>query len=337
MEKQQGVSSSRINTFMVNFSEAPKKPKVEVVTDLIFNKIKIPSERVKSFQFNGSRGITYVECDNLDYALGIVEKHDKKHEVEYENHKFFVPLIMDDGATVVRIHDLPPQLDNNFIKNEMGKFGEVLSIRSESWENPVELKGIPSGIRRLRIRLTTTIPSYIFMGGHSTLVTYKNQLITCRHCGRQVHYGSKCAEITQIINRDQKSVNMRLQRPASAYASVVQTTIQKPMKRPASEEWHQINMTNLNNLVNKTARQDTEATNTKRTMDTTQIEGTQTQRALAASLFKSTSASNINHDSDVMVRAEQSTVENTNTNVTNNSNMYNVLMEQQDHTIRELG
>lgn len=245
-------NTTRINTFMVNFSEAAKKPKVDIVTDLIFNKIKIPTERIKSFQFNGSRGITYVECDSLEYALEIVESHDRKHEVSFDNVKFMVPLLMDDGATIVRVHDLPPQMDDDIIKREMEIYGEILSIKSEVWDTPLQLKGIPSGVRKLRIRLTNTIPSYIFMAGHSTLVTYKNQQITCRHCGRQVHYGAKCAEAVQITG-NHSSVNARMQRPASGYANVLQgsTNIPKPPKRSAGTDWIEPRMVNLNALNRK--------------------------------------------------------------------------------------
>lgn len=272
-----GISNTtRINTFMVNFSEAAKKPKVEVVTDLIFNKLRIPSERIRSFQFNGSRGITYVECDSLEYALEVVENHDRKHEVEFENIKFTVPLLMDDGATIVRVHDLPPQMDNDFIKREMEIYGEVLSIRSEVWEAPAQLKGIPNGIRKLRIRLATTIPSYIFMAGHSTLVTYKNQQITCRHCGRQVHYGAKCAEAIQISG-NQKSVNGRMQRAASGYADVLQgaTATSKSTKRPATSDWVEPRMINLNAL-NKKINQD-KANVTTTTIATTESAATSTE------------------------------------------------------------
>lgn len=261
-------NTTRINTFMVNFSEPAKKPKVETVTDLIFNKIKLPSERIKSFQFNGSRGITYVECDSLEYALEVVENHDRKHEVEYDNVKFTVPLLMDDGATVVRVHDLPPQLDNDFIKREMEIYGEILSIKSEVWEAPEQLRGIPSGVRKMRIRLATTIPSYIFMAGHSTLVTYKNQQITCRHCGRQVHYGAKCAEAIQIVGT-QKSVNTRMQRASSGYADILQgsSSTLKPPKRPATTDRIEPKMVNLNALNRKLTQ---EKDNLKSTITTTE-------------------------------------------------------------------
>lgn len=313
------VQTSRINTFMVNFSEATKKPKIEVITDLIFNKIKIPSKRVKSFQFNGSRGITYVECDSLEYAQEIVENHDRRHEVSYDNMKIVAPLLMDDGATVVKLHDLPPQMDNEYIKHEMGKYGEVLSIKSEVWEAPVQLIGIPSGVRKMRIRLITSIPSYIFIAGHSTLVSYKNQQITCRHCGRQVHYGAKCAEAVQIVNA-QNSVNNRLQR-GSGYADVVQGPGQK---RPAPENLPETNMVNLN-MLNKKWNQRSSNTTTDQpsTTDTGNLIQQQSDSEFKIPA-KTARVSNIIGGSDGTVNANEGTSGNT------NINLFDVLMSEDD-------
>lgn len=315
------VQTTRINTFMVNFSEVTRKPKVEVITDLIFNKIKIPSQRVKSFQFNGSRGVTYVECDSLDYALEIVENHDRKHEVAYDNVKVFVPLLMDDGATVVRLHDLPPQMDNDYIKNEMTKYGEVLSIKSEVWETPEQLKGIPNGVRKLRIRLVASIPSYIFMAGHSTHVTYKNQQITCRHCGRQVHYGAKCAEAVQIIN-SQRSVNTRLQRGSSGYADVLQGQGQK--KRAASDDWIGPNMVNLNSLNKKWASRSPITTTDQPSTSSTDNVTEQKPDSEFKIPSKTARVSNIIGGSDEMANASEGPSDNT------NINQFDVLMSEDD-------
>lgn len=315
--------TSRINTFMVNFSEATKKPKVEVITDLIFNKIKIPSQRVKSFQFNGSRGVTYVECDSLEYALEIVENHDRKHEVVYDNVKAVAPLLMDDGATVVRLHDLPPQMDNEYIKSEMTKYGEVLSIKSEVWEAPEQLKGIPSGVRKLRIRLVTSIPSYIFMAGHSTLVTYKNQQITCRHCGRQVHYGAKCAEAVQIISA-QRSVNTRLQRGASGYADVLQGQGQAQKKRAASDDWVGPNMVNLNALNKKWTQRPTITTTEQQSTPLAENVPQGKPEEDFTIPNKTARVSNIIGGSDEVVNANEGTSGNT------NINQFDVLMSEDD-------
>lgn len=241
----------RERTFVINFSEALKKPKIEVITDYMFQVLAIPTERVKSVQANLSRGVTYVELDTEDYALDLVEQHDRKHEVKYNEYKFVVPLHMEDGTTQVRVHDLPPQMDNDLIKREMEHFGEVLTIKDEVWESPSPLKGIRNGIRAIRIRIHEQIPSYVNIAGHFTLVTHKNQIITCRHCCKPVHIGLSCAEAGQLI-RNRVSVNTRLNRNTSSYAGQLRSTeTQSKTREERSVNGHNVvlgHMTNLNEL-----------------------------------------------------------------------------------------
>lgn len=238
----------RERTFVINFSEALKKPKIETVTDYLFKIIAIKSERIKSVQANLSRGVTYVEVDDEEYAIEIVETCDRKHEVKYDDYKFTVPLHMEDGTTLVKVHDLPPQMGNDVIKQEMSRFGEVLSIKNETWESPSPLQGIINGVRSIRIRIQEQIPSYINISGHFTLVTHKNQLITCRHCGRAVHIGMRCADAGQI-HQTRTSVSDRLIRAGTSYANQLRGA---PVNRQAHSNQENnvrpVTMTNLNEL-----------------------------------------------------------------------------------------
>lgn len=249
----------RERTFVINFSEALKKPKIETITDYMFKVMKMPTECLKSVQANLSRGITYVEVDTEEYAMELVERHDRKHEVKYDDYKFVVPLHMEDGTTQVRVHDLPPQMDNELIKQEMGRFGEVLTVKDEVWEAPSPLKGIKNGIRAIRIRIHEQIPSYVNIAGHFTLITHKNQIITCRHCCKPVHIGLSCAEAGQVI-QNRTSVNNRLNRNASSYAGQLKPADMRGKekeKNPVQPSSVVLgNMTNLNEL-NKTQRSST--------------------------------------------------------------------------------
>lgn len=271
----------RERTFVINFSEALKKPKIETVTDYLFNIIAIASERIRSVQANLSRGITYVEVDDEEYAMQIVETHDRKHEVRYEDYKFTVPLHMEDGTTLVKVHDLPPQMGNDLIKQEMSRFGEVLSIKNETWESPSPLKGIINGVRAIRIRLQEQIPSYINIAGHFTLVTHKNQLITCRHCGRAVHIGMRCADVGQLL-QNRTSVNDRLNRGGSSYANQLRgPTGNRHTVREDSGANNAPTMTNLNEL-NKEKRTNTSSSSstdtTKRELSNTSKQGNSSTR-----------------------------------------------------------
>lgn len=266
----------RDKTFVINFSEALKKPRIETITDYMFKVLVIPTERLKSVQANLSRGVTYVEVDTEEYALEVVELHDRKHEVKYNDYKFLVPLYMEDGTTQVRVHDLPPQMDNELIKSEMGRFGEVLAIKDEVWDATSPLKGIKNGVRTIRIRIHEQIPSYVNIAGHFTLITHKNQIITCRHCCKPVHIGLSCAEAGQVM-QNRTNVNNRLNRNTSSYAGQLRLMdTQAKMREEKSIQGNNVlgQMTNLNDynkeqrLAELSKKMDSNASTTRKDVTT---------------------------------------------------------------------
>lgn len=132
---------------------------------------------------------------------------------------------MDDGGTDVKIHDLPPRMNNKLIEEWMARYGEVISIRDFKWSDKVFFKNKDNGVRIVRIRLQKAIPSYITVHNEETYITYKNQIPTCRHCGYKAHRGRGCMENKLVLaEREGLSVNSRMDIARSSYANVVSQT-----------------------------------------------------------------------------------------------------------------
>ncbi|KXJ72063.1 hypothetical protein RP20_CCG019026 [Aedes albopictus] len=106
--------------------------------------------------------------------------------------EFRVPVYVDCAAVTVRVHNLPPSMSHTTIRDYMMKFGEVITIRNETWKH--YFPGIPNGVRVLRMNLLREIPSYITIDQEETMVSYENQPKSCRHCNQPAHPGKRCLE-----------------------------------------------------------------------------------------------------------------------------------------------
>uniref|UniRef100_A0A182PUI6 RRM domain-containing protein n=1 Tax=Anopheles epiroticus TaxID=199890 RepID=A0A182PUI6_9DIPT len=127
---------------------------------------------------------------------------------------------MVDDATEVRVRDLPPGIPDSDVTAELGKFGEVLTIVPGVWGAETRLAGIPSGVRIVRMKLSSPIPSFITVCGEVTGVFYRGQKQTCRHCNEALHHGLSC-----IQNRvGQYRNNEALSRTPQSYAGAVRQT-----------------------------------------------------------------------------------------------------------------
>lgn len=216
------MSAFRRNAFLIDFSNLPKLPKQEEAHLFVNQKLNLGYDDVDAIQLSNAKFALIVECATLELAINTVNKHDRKHFIEVDKKKYQISLCMDDGGTDVKLHDLPPRMDNKLIEDWMAQYGEIISIREFKWTDKVFFKNKDNGVRIVRIRLQKPIPSYITVHGEETYVTYKNQTPTCRHCGYKAHRGRGCVENKMVLaERDGRSVNDRMERARSSYADVV--------------------------------------------------------------------------------------------------------------------
>lgn len=197
------MSSSVDRTFVINFRVVPTKVKYPDISDFISTKLGFDLMHIKHLQV--SNGRVFVGTDSAQLAQEVVQEHNLKHQVEYGGKLYQIPLSMEDGSVEVRIHDLRPRITNRQVAQRMLEYGEILSIRDETWKD--FFPGVPNGIRVLRMKLRKPIPSYVTVDSEMSLVTYKGQAATCKHCQRNVHYTQSCSEYAKSLS---VSVNERL-------------------------------------------------------------------------------------------------------------------------------
>lgn len=197
------MASTVDRTFVISFKAVPNKPRFADISNFIVQKLNFALPQIKHLQITNGR--VYVGTESPEIAQNMVQEHNMKHQLEHDGKLYPIPLFMEDGTIEVRIHDLRPRINNQQLVQRMKEFGKISSIREETWKD--FFPGVPNGVRVLRMRLTKPIPSYITVDTEMTLVTYRWQVATCKHCHRNVHYTQTCAEYAKSLR---PSVNERL-------------------------------------------------------------------------------------------------------------------------------
>lgn len=194
--KQFTMANVRKNILVVDFSVLPVRPDAANIEKFLCEKIKLQLKDVAMIQFHTIRNCVLIELSDADLAKKYHDAHNMRHVVAHEGKSFKIPVYVDDDAVTVRIHDLSTDIPHTTVKKYMeDRYGVVLSIGRERWKH--YFPGIPNGVRLLRMHLSKPIPSYIEIENQQTLVTYENQVKSCRFCQKEAHPKRKCSELSQ--------------------------------------------------------------------------------------------------------------------------------------------
>lgn len=216
------MSATGQSSIKLDFSHVPNKPTTNEVIDFITGKLGISMIQVNRIHLRTSSVSCHVDIKEQSIALDIVEKNDGKHTIQCKGVEYPIPITMDDGSTIVKIHDASAQVTNTHIKNHMQRYGDVICVTEGVWSDAFACAGIPNGYRYVRMVIKKQIPSYIHINGETTLATHRGQQHTCRKCDHPVHHGMTC-----LSNRKLNSQKTNLMDRLKSYADVTTSGIQQ--------------------------------------------------------------------------------------------------------------
>ncbi|EDS28381.1 conserved hypothetical protein [Culex quinquefasciatus] len=191
----------RENTFKVDLSVFPKRPSFEEIHSFVHDVMGLRIDQVKRLQMNHVQNAAHVKCDTLKTAQDAVEEHDGRHEIELNKVKYKVRLQMDDSTVEVKVHDLSENVRDEELIGFLRHYGDVHCIKELVWGGNFAYKGISSGIRVVRMTLRKHIQSFVTVQQEKTLVTYRGQPQTCRHCSRLSHPGITCTDNKKLVGQ----------------------------------------------------------------------------------------------------------------------------------------
>lgn len=209
------MSAMGRSSIKLDFSNVPVRPSTNEVIEFAVNKLGLVMDQVKRIHLRTSSVCCHVDLKDQSYALDLVEKNDGKHSILCKGTNYPIPVTMDDGSTIVKIHDVSERVTNTVIKCHMQQYGEVISVTEGVWSDAYACAGLPMGYRYVRMIIHKQIPSYMRINGESTLATHRGQQHTCRKCDLPVHHGMTCVSSRKLTTQ-KSNLNDRLK----SYADV---------------------------------------------------------------------------------------------------------------------
>lgn len=228
------MSTFRKNTLIVDFAVLPKRPDAARVQKFLEQDIKLQLPDTLSIQLHNIRNCVFIEMVDGETALRYQNAHNYRHEIYCGDKGFKIPVYVEKETVTVRIHDLPPQMPHTTVLEFMQQYGTAISISRERWKH--FFPGYYNGVRVLQMKLDREIPSFLSINGEHTLVTYRNQPKTCRHCGRAAHPTQKCSKTAETSNNVQSP-----EAPDTSFASTTKTITTMEDPAPAKEKSNSMN------------------------------------------------------------------------------------------------
>ncbi|XP_058128452.1 uncharacterized protein LOC131292362 [Anopheles ziemanni] len=174
--------ATREATLRLDFSKLPVRPPVKEVMEFIASKLCIAQDQVTRIHLRTTSVNVHIDVKDQNVALKIVEDHDGKHNFMCQGSEYSIPVVMDDGSVLVKLHDLPSRISDEDIKEYFSKHGKVMNIFEGKWTEGL-YAGSSNGYRFVRIVVEKPIPSFVDIRNTTTLATYKGQKPTCSFPG----------------------------------------------------------------------------------------------------------------------------------------------------------
>uniref|UniRef100_A0A0E4C7B9 Uncharacterized protein n=1 Tax=Anopheles gambiae TaxID=7165 RepID=A0A0E4C7B9_ANOGA len=191
-----------ITTIRVDFSKVPYKPTYVEALKFIVDNLKLsPKEDLLRVHLRTSTLCAFVDVKDANTAIRVVEQNDERNIIEYKGKRYTIPVTMEDGSVVVKLHDLSGRVQDEEIKEFFGEYGTVREVKEGVWGKGLPTEGLPNGFRYVTMVITKPIPSYVTIAGIKTLTTHRGQRPTCRYCDEGVHFGMTCVNNRKFMQQ----------------------------------------------------------------------------------------------------------------------------------------
>jgi hypothetical protein len=175
----------------------PKSPRITAfnIHEWISETLQLEQDDLSMIQIDGPRRLVYIKFSNLDKMKQIVSTSRVQYEYKHENCEISKVHIEQAGMGIrnARIANLPPEVSDSVITNELTKYGEIKDITEEKWSR-IYRYPVSNGIKLVTMNLRGHIPSYISIGNTKVMMSYEGQPVTCYGCNSVGHQFIDCPQ-----------------------------------------------------------------------------------------------------------------------------------------------
>jgi len=101
------------------------------------------------------------------------------------------------GTKRKRTAGLPPEFKEATIRESLNKYGDIASIRNETWAAAYTYK-VSNGINVVELKLKKHLPSYMSIAGNDVQVSYVGQPPTFFRCNDPGHVQVECPRMKRL-------------------------------------------------------------------------------------------------------------------------------------------
>ena len=168
--------------------------------------MQLPEDAVSMIQIDGPRRKVYIKFVTERQMNGVLSETNGDKEFKYDNGEIskVKVTIAGMGKCIIRIANLPPEVQESVIRKALGTYGDIIDITEEQWTIKYRYK-VSNGIRLVNINLKQHVPSHLQISEHRVLISYEGQPVTCYGCNGTGHLYMHCPKRKQMTRQAETS------------------------------------------------------------------------------------------------------------------------------------
>lgn len=189
--------TERKNTLECKFARGTERPNTGDVNMWLTGDIGLTIDQVEAVQFDCILNAVYVKFVN-ELTLEKL-KNRLGDSVAWETKQGVIEVAIkkcDEKRKMVRVLNIPIEVENRHIHEKLSLYGKVESIQDEKYPKEHNcLPGIKTGVRIVSILLKREVPSFLEIDGYKALILYNGQPKTCVICNATDHLRNDCPKL----------------------------------------------------------------------------------------------------------------------------------------------
>lgn len=189
-------------TLCIEFNKLSRKvlPSSLEIHNWIVDVIGITNDQVHTAYYDTDLCCFFVKLLNPVLLDKILMKFGGEAEFRYRDSSVSTVLIYNAEVEYknVRVFNLPPEVENCYLKEVLTSYGDVKSIRNELWSKQHRLQCF-SGVRSVEMHIRKNIPSNLMICGYKARISYEGQVGTCFLCNESGHERSECPNRAVVL------------------------------------------------------------------------------------------------------------------------------------------